>query len=103
MEFVFSKGERFVVAFMIGQLAGVNRTDARLVAKVSEHLELDVVQSIPNAELTQEGEFELATLEIDWVLDHINKTFNDQKMPPMSSRFALSLEDKLKDTKEVGE
>ena len=97
MKYVFTKGERLAVAIIINQIEGVNRTDARLVSKIDEHLELGEVQAgVPLPGMGEVAEFDLADLEVEWIKDHINKSFEQQKMPPFIAGSALSLEDKLK-------
>jgi len=91
-----SKGERILVSWLIGKLEGVNRTDARLIRKVSEHLELDDVMSVPMDEIEEASEFELAELETEWILDYIDKSFGKQEVPPALSKYALSMEEKFK-------
>lgn len=97
MIYIISKGERILVTWLINQLEGVNRTDARLITKVEEHLELDDVARVPVATINEKSKFELVDLEVAWITDHINKTFDTQKMPPSLAKHALSLEDKLKE------
>lgn len=97
MKYIFTKGERLAIAVIINQLEGVNRTDARLVSKVDEHLELGEVQAgVTPDKMGDVAEFELAELEVEWIKDHINKSFEKQKVPPFAAGSALSLEDKLK-------
>lgn len=96
MEYVISKGERVLVAVLINSLPGVNRTDARLVTKVSDHLALEEVGSVPVVELGEVNEFDLAELEVSWITDHLNKAFEKQEVPPGLAKHALSLEEKLK-------
>ena len=97
MKYTFTKGERLAVAIVINQLEGVNRTDARLVSKVDEHLELGEVQlGVPLANMGEVAEFELAELEVEWIQDHIDKSFKKQRVPPFVAPHALSLEEKLK-------
>ena len=97
MIYTISKGERVLVTWLINQLEGVNRTDARLITKVEEHLELDDVATVPVAVIHEKAEFELVDLEVAWILDHINKVFDTQKMPPTLAKYALSLEEALKE------
>jgi len=98
MKYIFTQGERLAVAIIINQIEGVNRTDARLISKVDEHLVLSEVQNtgVPIAEMGKAAEFELAELEVEWIKDHINKSFEQQKVPPFVAGSALSLEEKLK-------
>ncbi len=97
MNYVFTKGERLAVSIVINQIEGVNRTDARLISKVDEHLELgEVLAGVPIASMGEKAEFDLADLEVDWIKDHVNKAFDAQKVPPFIAGSALSLEDKLK-------
>lgn len=97
MKYIFTKGERLAVSIIINQLEGVNRTDARLVSKVDEHLELGEVQvGVALVDMGKVAEFELAELEVEWIKDHINKSFEQQKVPPFVAGSALSLEEKLK-------
>ena len=97
MKYIFTKGERLAVSVIIAQLEGVNRTDARLISKVDEHLELDEVQAgVPIINMGDRAEFELAVLEVEWIQDHINKCFDKQKVPPFIAKHVLSLENKFK-------
>jgi len=96
-----SNGERAVVLMLINKIDGVNRTDGRLVVKVQEHLRTEEVIQVPIAELDDTEDYELTELEVEWLIDHIDKSFNKQEMPPSFARFALSLEEKLKDAEEV--
>ncbi len=99
MEYKISKGERALVLWIISQLPGVNRTDARLVSKVREHMLLEEVENgIPKKEIEDTSAIDLAELEVAWVLDHINKMFEASKVPPMISDMALSLEDKFRES-----
>jgi len=101
MKYVFTKGERLAVSIIINQIEGVNRTDARLISKVDEHLELsEVLAGVPIASMGEVAEFDLAELEVEWIKDHINKAFEAQKVPPFVAGSALSLEEKLKDEPE---
>ena len=101
MKYVLTKGERLVVSIIINQIEGVNRTDARLISKVDEHLELsEVMAGVPVAKMEEVAEFDLAELEVEWIKDHVNKAFEAQKVPPFAAGSALSLEDKLKNEPE---
>ena len=97
MKYTLTKGERLTVSIIINQIEGVNRTDARLISKVDEHLELsEVLAGVPIAKMGETAGFDLAELEVEWIKDHINKAFEAQKIPPFVAGSALSLEDKLK-------
>ena len=101
MKYMFTKGERLAVSIIINQIEGVNRTDARLISKIDEHMELsEVLAGVPVASMGEIAGFDLAELEVEWIKDHINKTFDTQKMPPFVAGSALSLEDKLVDVAE---
>ena len=96
MKCVLTKGERLAVSIIINQIEGVNRTDARLISKVDEHLKLgEVLTGVPIAKMGETAEFDLAELEVEWIKDHVNKAFEAQKIPPFVAGSALSLEDKL--------
>ena len=97
MKYTISKGERILINWLIDQLKGVNRTDARLIAKIDEHLELGEVQTaVPVSEVNDVNKFELAELEVSWVLDHIDKEFEKQAILPSLAKYALSVENKFK-------
>ncbi len=98
MKYTLFKGERLLVAILINNLPGVNRTDGRLVSKVHEHLVLAEVQmgTMPIPVMEDKSEYELAELEALWIMDHINKSFEKSQVPPNLAKYAFSLEDKLK-------
>ncbi len=97
MKFKISKGERVLVSWLIVNLPGVNRTDGRLVTKIGDHLDLhEVAVPVPLEDAKSKSEYELAELEVQWILDHIEKAFNKQEIPPNLAMHAFSLEDVIK-------
>lgn len=97
MKYEINKGERILTAWLINNIKGVNRTDARLITKVYEHLDLGEVQgAVPLKDLKKLFAVDLADLEVKWITDHINKAFDKQEIPPSLASYTLSLEDKLK-------
>lgn len=97
MKYKISKGERVFVSWLIINLPGVNRTDGRLVTKIGDHLNLDEVAiPVPVEDAKSVSEFELAELEVQWILDHIEKAFNKQETPSHLAKHAFSLEDVIK-------
>ena len=102
MEVPVSTGERFVVSNLITNKGTTNRTDARLVVNVEDHLELSAEDNLGGSitldEAKDENIYTLSQLEAEWILDLIEKGFVQEKMPIRLARFALTLEEKLKTT-----
>jgi hypothetical protein len=97
MKYRISKGERVLVSWLIVNLPGVNRTDGRLVTKIGDHLDLhEVAVPVPFEDAKSVSDYELSELEVQWILDHIEKAFNKQEVPSNLATHAFSLEDTIK-------
>jgi hypothetical protein len=87
--------DRFVIGWLIGQLPGVNRTDARIISSLDEKLKLGEVPSWKRGEEGDAEPFELTKIEVDWIRDHIDAKFKEQKVPPQLSQPVTKLDDYL--------
>ena len=99
MKYEVNKGERALTAWLITNRPGVDRTNARVITKVYESLELDDVQgAIPLNKLHEESKVELAEFEAQWIIDQLNQAFEKTQVPANLSMYALSLDDKLRES-----
>lgn len=87
--------DRFIVGWLIGQLSGVNRTDARIISSLDSKLKLEDVPSWKRGEEGDAEPFELTKIEVDWIRDHIDAKFKEQKVPPQLSQPTTALDDYL--------
>ena len=89
-----SNGERAVI-FNIISTAGVNKQDARMVISLREKLNLDDQQSFRPSETDDSQEYDLVEVELGWIKDRLNSAFNESRVPPFLSKWAISLIEKL--------
>lgn len=99
MKLNLTVGERVAVITLIGDKQQVNRSDARMVMSIEDSLHTNDASlgQVTFEEAEKEAEFELDAIEIRWILDGIEKLFGEGRMPRQVARFALSIEEKLKD------
>lgn len=103
MKYSISKGERAFVLWMINKIEGVDRTGGRVVARLTDVLELDDMMRVAFAEMQDAMEFELSEIESAWILDQIDQNFKAHKVPTQFAKYAFSLEEKIKpDDKDAG-
>lgn len=97
-----TKGDRLVVGWAIGQMQGVNKTDARLVVSLQDHLKLDEVTEVKHEELDQNSDYEISDLQLGWIKDQMNGAFDAAKVPPPLARYTLALLEKVEQALEMG-
>lgn len=100
MKYEVNKGERALTAWVITNRTGVDKTNARVVAKVYESLDLDDVQgAVPLSELRgNESKVELLEAEAQWIIDQLQAAFDKSQVPANLSMYALSLDEKLRES-----
>lgn len=92
-----SNAERAMVLQIVSGVEGVDRTEARIIDRITTLLDLYRVTNVPMEEADEENNYALQTAEVEWLLDQINEWFGDKKVQPLTAGFFLSLETKLKE------
>jgi len=93
---MFYKADRAVVGWLLATVRGVNRTDARIVAKLRNAFDIESLDTIKNKELRDEYKAEVSDLELRWVLDIIDKRFDESAVPPNLAAYVLDFEGRVK-------
>ena len=91
----FTNGERAVIYIMIQQMEGVDKNDARMVVVLGDTLNLNDQQSYSLADQDKAEEYSLGALELGWIKEKLNESFNARKVPPFVAKHALTLSEKL--------
>jgi len=93
---MFYKADRVVVGWLLTTVQGVNRTDARIVAKLRSAFDIENLGVIRNEEAQDKYKAEVSDLELRWVLDIIDKRFGESAVPTNLAAYVLDFEERAK-------
>lgn len=94
---ILTKIERGAIFDCVMSLQGVSRSDALLLRSVEEKLKLQETAVLRSDEFEENSEFELSGVEVEWLLNIIDRQFKASVVNPRLSSALLSAENKLKD------
>ena len=93
---MFYKADRVVIGWLLTTVQGVNRTDARIVAKLRSAFDIENLDTVKKKEARDEYEAEVSDLELRWVLDIIDKRFDESAVPTNLAAYVLDFEERAK-------
>jgi len=98
MELKITKGELVFVGRSINMIEGSNRTDTRLIVSIQDDFKIDEIadKGIPVKELGDTIDVIASRLQLEWLIDLIDKRFKKADIASFEARYVLTLEDKLK-------
>jgi len=93
------KIDGLLVFWMLNQIEGVNKTDARIVSKVEDAFDLISKPSmeLPPEEYNNDIDIEVSELELGWIRDKLESFFKQSKVPTRLGRFAIEFDDRMKE------
>lgn len=97
MKIVLTKIERGGILDCVLSLEGINRGDALLLRSIENKLKLRDVGILKEGEFNENSEFDLDTVEVEWLLGIIDRQFGASVVNPRLSTSILNVESKLKD------
>jgi hypothetical protein len=95
-----TKIERGGVLDAVMSLQGINRSDAMLFRSIEGKLKLQDVIALRQSEFDDADDYDLSDVEIEWLLNVIDKQFSASAINPRLASAILSIDGKLREIQE---